>query len=142
MIVPKLYEHMNISAIAAFLHIKLDASKKKQKEIAREVGYDNPNILSMMKHGDTKVPFEKVPALAKALDVDVGHLMLLAIEQHWPGMLDVIKRIFGNVVSENEMALVAMLRRAFRDTDPVFTPAQLEALVALLRGFKPSSLAE
>lgn len=138
---PELHEHMNISAIAAFLHIKLGESSKTQREIAKEIGYDNPNVLSMMKHGQTKVPFEKVPALAKALGVDVGYLMLLSVEQHWPGMLDLIKRIFGHVVSENEMALIASLRKASCGTDPAFPLAQLEAAVALLRGYTPPPVA-
>lgn len=133
---PEIYEHMDISAIAAFLHIKLDESRKKQREIAKEIGYDNPNILSMMKHGDAKVPFDKVPALAKALDVDAGHLMRLAIEQYWPGLKDVIKGIFGNVVSENEVALVQGLRAAFRDLDPSFTSTEIEAVVAVLTRMK------
>ena len=110
MIMAELYDHMNISAIAAFLHIKIDESRKRQNEIAREIGYENANILSMMKHGSAKVPFDKVPALAKALDVDAGHLMRLAIEQYWPGLKDIIKSIFGNVVSENELTLVQGLR--------------------------------
>jgi DNA-binding Xre family transcriptional regulator len=130
-----------MSLIAIFLHIKIDESIKTQKEIAKEIGYDNPNVLSMMKHGDAKVPFDKVPALAKALDADPGHLMRLAIEQYWPSLLDVIKRIFGNIVSENELALIEASRKAFRETDPAFTPAQLEAVVALLRGFTPPTAA-
>ena len=139
---PELYEHMNSSAIAAFLHIKLDESKKKQREIAKEIGYENANILSMMKHGDAKVPFDKVPALAKALDVDVGHLMRLAIEQYWPGLKDVIKDIFGNVVSENEMNLVQDLRTDSRDTDPAFTSEQIEAVLALIRSYRSPSKTE
>ena len=136
---PELYNHMNISAIAAFLHIKLDESRKKQREIAKEIGYDNPNILSMMKHGDAKVPFDKVPALAKALDVDAGHLMRLAIEQYWPGLNDVIKGIFGNVVSENELTLVQGLRTAFRDQDPRFNSTDVEAVVAVLKALRSGS---
>lgn len=134
-----IFEHRGLSSIAMLLHVKIDESSKTQREIAKEIGYENPNVLSMMKHGDAKVPFEKVPALAKALNVDPGHLMRLAIEQYWPGLLDVIKRIFGNIVSENEMTLVSELRKAFHDTDPTFSTAQLEAVIALLKGFTPGS---
>ena len=132
----RLHEHRNMSPIAMFLHVKIKESDKKQKEIAKEVGYDNPNVLSMMKHGEAKVPFDKVPALAKALDADSGYLMLLSIEQHWPGMLDVIKRIFGNIVSESEMLIVKAIRAAYHGTDPGFSQEHIDAAIVLLKRFK------
>ncbi|MGZ9053126.1 MAG: helix-turn-helix domain-containing protein [Rhodoplanes sp.] len=54
---------------------------KSQREIAAELGYERPNIISMMKRGETKLPLDKVPALAKALHVDPAHLFRLALEQ-------------------------------------------------------------
>ena len=134
----KIYEHRNMSAIAMFLHTKIDESDKTQRQIADEIGYESPNMLSMMKHGDTKVPFEKVPALAKALDGDVGHVMCLAIEQYWPGLLDVITGIFGRTASKNEAKLLDELRLAFRNMDPAFSPEETKAVIAVLVGLRSS----
>ena len=52
-----------------YLTRKIDALRglKSQKQIARELGYDLPNIVSMIKMGEARVPLEKVPALAKVL---------------------------------------------------------------------------
>lgn len=131
-----LYEHMDISSVAAFLHIKIDESSKTQREIAKEIGYDNPNVLSMMKHGETKVPLEKIPAFAKALNVDPGNLLRLGLEQYWPGLRDVIKNVFGHIASENELALLKPVRVAFRDADPAFSETEIEAAVAVLIGLR------
>ena len=48
------------SSIAVFLTDRIDAvQKKNQREIACEIGYDKPNMISMFKSGATKVPLEK-----------------------------------------------------------------------------------
>ena len=43
--------------------------RKNQVEIAVEAGFVNTNMLLMIKSGKTKLPLDRVPALAKALDV-------------------------------------------------------------------------
>ncbi|MGJ0427533.1 helix-turn-helix domain-containing protein [Methylocystis sp.] len=91
---------------------------KSQREIAAEVGYDRPNIISMIKNGVTALPLDKVPAFAKALDVDPRHLFRLTLEQNHPEIARVVHEIFGNVVSDNEMALVRMFREVTGDRDP------------------------
>ena len=37
--------------------------RKTQREIATEIGYDKPNMISMFKTGEAKVPLCKIPAL-------------------------------------------------------------------------------
>jgi DNA-binding Xre family transcriptional regulator len=108
------------SKIAQYLGKKIASLSgvKSQKQIAREVGYDRPNMLSMMKTGATKVPLEKVPALAKALGCDIGHLMRLGLEQYWPDKLDVIHEVFGRLVTGNEWKIVQVFRQETHDTDP------------------------
>ena len=44
--------------------------KKSQAEIAEEAGFLNANMLTMLKQGATKLPLDRVPALA--LDVRRG----------------------------------------------------------------------
>ena len=41
---------------------------KTQAQIAAEAGYPNPNMITMIKQGTSKVALDRVPALAKALD--------------------------------------------------------------------------
>ena len=42
---------------------------KTQNAIARDAGFVNANMLSLLKSGANKVPLYRVPALARALEV-------------------------------------------------------------------------
>lgn len=108
------------SAIAKYLTKQIDAIShvKSQREIAAEIGYDKANIISMFKRGETKVPLDRVPALAKALFVDPAHLFRLALEQQYPEVHKSVKDIFGHVVTANEFALIQKLRKVTKDEDP------------------------
>src|SRR5271168_2244911 len=73
------------SAIAKYIDKKIHELKgvKTQREIAQEVGYETPNIISMFKRGESKLPLNKIPLLSKALGVDPAHMFRLALEQYW-----------------------------------------------------------
>jgi transcriptional regulator with XRE-family HTH domain len=137
---PELYEHTNLTSIAAYLHHLIDVSGKTQREIAKEVGFERQNMISMLKHGDTKVPLDKIPALARALDADPAHLLRLALEQYWPEWKKVINEIFGGVVSKNEITLLLAIRKATLDRDPEFSPSQIIAAVAALQVKFPAGI--
>jgi transcriptional regulator with XRE-family HTH domain len=55
--------------------------RKSQVEIATEAGFINVNMMSMLKSGKSKIPLDRVVALAKALEVDPSFLFKMAIEQ-------------------------------------------------------------
>jgi transcriptional regulator with XRE-family HTH domain len=113
------------TAITSFLKRRIYALKdvKTQREIAVQSGFESPNIISMFKHGHTKVPLDKVPALAKALDVNPGHLFRLALEQYWPGAEATIDEIFGRLATKNEEEiLLKKWRAATNDADPASSP--------------------
>lgn len=111
------------SAIAKFLSKQIDtlAGYKTQREIAAAVGYDKPNMLSMLKRGETRVPIQKIPLLARALEVEPSFLFKLAMEQHWPGEHKVISEIFGDVLSSNERQLVNYAREVTGNNVPALT---------------------
>jgi len=96
------------SLIAKFLDQRIDELKgfKTQRQIATEAGYDKPNMISMFKRGDIKVPLDRIPSLAKALEVDPAHLFRLALEQYWPALNDTIHKIFGHIATKNEFKLL------------------------------------
>lgn len=111
------------TTMTKFLSRRLDELKgeKTYAQVARELDYPHSNIISMFKSGETKVPLEKIPALAKALDVDVAHLLRLGLEQHWPGKMGVITEIFGRIVTDNELALIMEIRERTKNADPKIT---------------------
>lgn len=73
----------------------------------------------MFKRGEVRVPLDKIPALAKAINADPAHLFRLALEQYWPGMIETIDAIFGQVATANEQQiLLKKWREATDNTGP------------------------
>lgn len=72
------------SKLAVYLRARLAelAPIKNQTEIAREAGFTNPNMISMLKQGTTKLALDRVAALARALEVDPRRCYLLALDQN------------------------------------------------------------
>ena len=75
----------NISPIAAFIDKRIEeiSGVRNQAEIANIVGYQNQNMVTMVKQGKTKVAIDRVRAWSKALDTDFANLMNLALEQFY-----------------------------------------------------------
>lgn len=109
--------------------------QKTQRQIASEVGYDQPNIISMWKRGETKVPLRKIPALARSIGGDPTHMWRLALEQFdEPGVGQAVQEIFGNIVSNNEAELVFHVRQLTNDADVSFSASVMEAIKVAILG--------
>ena len=109
----------------------IDNSELKQNEISERLGYVNPNMISMLKTGRTKLPLAKVPAFAEAVGVDPSHFLRLVLKEYAPEMLEVITAIIGQPVSKNETAILKSIRKASKNSDPALdadTEKKLEAL--------------
>jgi transcriptional regulator with XRE-family HTH domain len=106
--------------LAAFVSDHIDAicHKKTQREIAEEVGWHRPNMVSMIKRGTVRVPWASVPALAAAIDADPAELFRLAVADYHPEAHLVIGQIFGTIVTENERDFLAELRLVFGGSVP------------------------
>jgi transcriptional regulator with XRE-family HTH domain len=96
--------------------------RKSQVEIATEAGFINVNMMSMLKSGKSKLPLDRVAALATALEVDPKLLFKMAIEQSsYETTSKVIDEIFGTVVTRNEVTWLKELREASDHKDPALT---------------------
>ena len=117
--------------LAKFLEVRILQlkPKKTQAEIAAEAGLRSINFLTMLKNGTSKVPLDRVPALAKALETDPRHLFKLALEQELGGTsAQTVEDIFGTIVTRNEVAWLEALRAASDHTDPTLTSRAKSAL--------------
>ena len=105
---------------------------KSQAEIASEAGFANVNMLAMIKSGATRLPVDRVPALAEALNVDPARLLQLALEQ-WTGSAAAraFETIFATVVSSNEVGWLDEIRDASGHSDPVITTRARSAIRAI-----------
>lgn len=101
-----------------YLAALIDASEMTQLEMSRELGYDNPNIVSMWKRGVLKVPVEKLPMLAKILGVDPAHMARIALREYHPDFYATLEQIFGHSVTKNEFDVIKTIRKITRNTDP------------------------
>ena len=96
--------------------------KKTQTRIASEAGFKQQTMLAMIKSGTSKLPLDRVPGLAQALECDPAHLFKLAIEQLGEDTTDTaIRSIFGVVVTENEAEWIRAIREASNHSDPRLT---------------------
>jgi len=106
--------------------------RKSQLEIAVDAGFINVNMMSLLKSGKSKVPLDRVPALAKALEVDPRLLFRMAIQQSsYETTSEVIDEIFGTIVSRNEVVWLEALRDASDHKDPALTARSRAALRSL-----------
>lgn len=87
---------------------------RSQREIAIEVGYPNPNVLTMFKQGKTKVPYGVIGRLAKATDSDPAYFLRLALLEYEPALLQTIELILaeGTIVTADERELLDLAREA------------------------------
>ena len=105
------------------------AGRKTQAEIAAEAGFVNPNMLSMIKSGASKLPLDRVPQLARALDCDPAFLLRLAMDQALGSTAaKAVGEIFGTPLTQNEREWIAEIRDASGDTDPRLTARSRAAL--------------
>ncbi len=106
-----------VLTVADYLTHAMKISGKTQKEIALEAGFAKPNILSMMKQGLTKVPFERIPALARACGVSEAAFMRLAMQEYMPNAWGAISTTLGDILTEDEKRVLEAYREA-RDANP------------------------
>lgn len=123
---------MITSPTAAKLAAAIEASELTQREIADRVGFKHANIISMLKSGETRVPLDRIPALANTLGVDEREFLLLAIAEYHPGVHEVLVDVLGLPLSDAELGILTMFRMAsLRDEIEVEGPFK-QALEGLL----------
>ena len=118
--------------VAEYLTKAIELSGKSQREIAREVGYDKPNVVSMMKKGETKVPIDKAPLFARACGVNPTFFLRLVLEEYHSESWATIRETLGEPLTKNEQDLIAVYRRAAPKDKVEITPAREKAILEAL----------
>ncbi|GKY87412.1 helix-turn-helix domain-containing protein [Sinisalibacter aestuarii] len=103
---------MPFSSTAIMLAKAIEASELTQREIADRVGFRQANIISMLKTGETRVPLDRIPALARTLGMNERDFLLTAIAEYHPGIHEVLLDILGLPLSDAELGIVTMFRMA------------------------------
>ena len=117
----KPHAHTRLAKYMAQRNTEL-AGRKTQAEIAAEAGFVNSNMLSMIKSGASKLPLDRVPQLARALESDPAFLLRLAMDQALGATAaKAVDEIWGSPLTRNEREWIAEIRDASGDTDPRLT---------------------
>lgn len=119
--------------VAEYLVEKIAESGKTQRAIAEECGFENPNIISMFKKGETRVPLNRIEPLAYALNVDPAQLLRLVMLEYMPRTWDSIEWIMrGSIMTESELRVVSMYRQLRATTDMDQISFEAKALAGMV----------
>jgi hypothetical protein len=127
------------SRVARFVNAQIEFLKgqKSQVEIATEAGYKKPNIITMFKLGDTRLPLSNINRIAKALEVDPVRLTRMAIQEYEPEIWAAISEALGDPITANERRLLQMFRDLTSDEDfEVCEPDEVAAFEAFVEVVK------
>lgn len=120
-------------SVAEFIADRLADSDKTQREIAQECGFERANIITMFKTGATKLPFNRIGPLAKALDTDPAHLLRLVMNEYMPETWEAIENILqSTVLTANELNLIRAYRLATGDNDTAAVVIDRDAVIAIV----------
>lgn len=123
------------SRLAKFVDARLQevSDRKHQRDIAREVGYASPNMISMIKQGHSKVALDRVIPLAKALECDPKVLMGLALEQFYPRVfVEKLIAVFSAPFTEKELSVIDAIREAGIGGDARITDEKRKEIIKIL----------
>ncbi|MDD9720307.1 helix-turn-helix transcriptional regulator [Sulfitobacter sp. PR48] len=123
---------MDFSPTAQMLAKAIKDSGLSHRDIADQVGFKHPNILTMMEQGLFKVPLDRVPALSQALGLDQTRFLLVAIEDYHTGVYEVLCDTLGLPFSDAEQGLVMLFRMASLRNEIEFDGPFRKALEGLL----------
>ncbi len=107
-------------------------SRKSQLQIANEAGFPNPNMITMIKNGTSKLALDRIPSMSRALECDPRFLMRLALDQAvGDTAAAAIIEIFGTPITANELGWLHELRDASGDSNPRITARSRAAVRAV-----------
>ena len=115
--------------VAVFLEKVINQSTYSQKEIAEMCGFNSPNIITMLKQGLTKVPIDKIPMLAKILDLDCAEFFEFVMKRYKPKEYKVIVEVFGEPISDAEKSIIRLLREVIPAGQLVNNPSHYRAKI-------------
>lgn len=104
--------------VAEMLSDAISRCGKTQREIAEELGYDNPNIITMFKQGHTKLPLKIVGQFARAVGIDPAYFLRVVLLEYMPDTLEAVEQVSGGLVlSDTERALIREYRSMTHERD-------------------------
>lgn len=127
----------NHTSVADYIKRQIGLCNKSQIKISREVGFPKPNIITMIKLGDTKLPLEKIGRFAEAIEVDPIHLFMLCMSEYYPDTWSAIQRLIGQpLMTLNELEIISTIRESKVINPKVHTEEEKQRLLEVINTFR------
>src|SRR5688500_16425182 len=98
------------STVADYIRRHLESCGKRQKDVAREAGFEAPNIISMLKSGYIKLPSEQASVLALSVGADEAEMVCLVLKEYTPEAWAVLAPLMAR--DRFERAALVVVRKA------------------------------
>lgn len=129
---PDIEKHRRFSVTAMTFDAGIRASKLPLREIADRIGIKTLSALEDMRTGMLMIQLLDLPAIARTLDIEERNLIIVAIEEYHPGIMEILHSTLGIPRSEAEVGVLTMFRMfSLRGNSDAYR-AFLRALDALL----------
>lgn len=127
------------TTVAGYIRQQLDFSQKTQVEVAKEVGFDKPNMITMIKQGKTRLPLDKAGKFAKAIGSDPIFLFKLALKEYFPeAYLELEKAMKQQpALTEYEVKLIHIIRKS-KNLTPIINNSNDEKRIIEMINSLPS----
>lgn len=106
------------SALALYIDEMMEERELKNKEVAEALGYESGKIIRLVREGKMRLPLEQIPLLADAIGASRKSLMDTAIREYFPDAVRALIMAYGHDLTENEMAIIQLIREASGGSDP------------------------
>ena len=122
------------ASAAAVLRTAIRSSPLPRAEIAWRASLPSEAALLALEHGTAPIPYLRIPALARALDLDETVLLLAVLADTEPGLHMLLTEVIGLPLSPVENALLAWYRLRCLGTRTDDQRNEEELLLALQEG--------
>lgn len=118
------------NVVGQYIEMAIKAAGKTKREVAAEVGFKRPNIVSMLCNGELDLAFNRIVPIAHAVDVDPVSLMFLVLREKHPELHLLIQSTLGDrMFTKEEASLIDTVRMMTGTT--VSGPTNDEEVAAL-----------
>ncbi|QNK01775.1 hypothetical protein [Dyella telluris] len=104
---------MPANPVSNYLKAKIEATGKTLKELGAEAGFKQANAFVLLKSGDMRLPMDRIPGVAKAIEADEKELFELALKHYEPTVYKMMQKHYAaGAVDPEEVKLLAEIKRA------------------------------
>lgn len=100
----------NTSHVAKFIASRIETSGQLQKDIAEKVGFEKPNMITMVKQGKSRLPIDKIGPMAQALELDPVALFAMCMEEYHPNTWKAIAPFIESAMTADEHRMLVAIR--------------------------------